>query len=321
MTQLFQRCQIVPLPDHQVSVRIDGSERTRWHYGKQYPRPFFYPFNGPSGETLTRMGHPGASNHDHHRSIWFAHHKLLGIDFWSDNTDAQIRQKEWLVFEDGDDRAILATRLGWFDGHEPKELLDQLVIAIFRPAADGETLLELQSIFHPTADSIEFQKTNFGFLAVRVARSISEHFGAGKLTNSEGLTGEKDAAGKPNIFGKHARWMDYSGPVVPVGPTKPGNQVRPTDEGITYFDHPSNPGYPNHWHVREDGWMGASPCMDGPLQTTRSAPLRIRFLLHAHAGPIKSSRANNIAEQFSKWPEFDVIKSSKPHQQYEIREL
>lgn len=326
MSQQFPRCQIVPLPDHQISVQIDGSEQTRWHYGKQYPRPFFYPFNGPSGETLTRMGHPGASNHDHHRSVWFAHHKLLGIDFWSDNTGARIQQKEWLVFEEGDERAILATRLGWFDGHEPKELVDQVVIAIFRPAANGETLLELQSIFHPTSDSIEFQQTNFGFLAVRMARSISEHFGAGRLTNSEGLIGEKDAAGKPNIFGKKARWMDYSGPVLPAANNgAPATSQKPANngivEGITYFDHPGNPGFPNRWHVREDGWMGASPCMDGPLQTTRETPLRLRFLLHAHAGPIDSSKADALAEQFATWPEFDVIKSGQPHRQYEIREL
>lgn len=273
------------------------------------------------------MGHPGASNHDHHRSIWFAHQKLLGIDFWSDNTEGRIQQKEWLVFEDGDDRAILATRLGWYDGHDPKELLDHIVIAIFRPAADGETLFELQSIFHPTAESIEFQQTNFGFLAVRVARSISEHFGAGRLTNSDGLVGEKDSAGKPNIFGKRTRWMDYSGPVSPAPPNSdndtPTNGTPTNDivEGITYFDHPSNPGYPNRWHVREDGWMGASPCMDGPIKTTRSAPLRIRFLLHAHAGEVEPSKANAIAEQFAAWPEFDVIRSGKPHQHYEIREL
>jgi hypothetical protein len=322
MSKLFPRCQVVPEPDHQVSIQIDGSERTRWHYGNQYPRPFFFPFNGPSGQTLTRMGHPGASNHDHHRSVWFAHHKLLGIDFWSDNTDARIQQKEWLVFEEGDERAILATRLGWYDGHEPKELLDHIVIAIFRPAANGETLLELQSIFHPTADSIEFQQTNFGFLAVRVARSISEHFGAGKLTSSEGLVGEKGSAGKPNIFGKQARWMDYSGPVSPASSDNDkGPRSGDIVEGITYFDHPSNPGYPNRWHVREDGWMGASPCMDGPLQTTRSTPLRLRFLLHAHAGEIEASKANTIAERFAAWPEFDVTKSGMPHQQYEIREL
>ena len=37
----------------------------------------------PSGATLTRIGHPGAENHDHHRSVWFAHHKVNGLDFWS----------------------------------------------------------------------------------------------------------------------------------------------------------------------------------------------------------------------------------------------
>ena len=43
--------------------------------------------------------------------------------------------------------------------------------------------MELQSIFSPLSESLEFGKTNFGFLAVRVAKSISEHFGGGKLTN------------------------------------------------------------------------------------------------------------------------------------------
>jgi hypothetical protein len=61
--------------------------------------------------------------------------------------------------------------------------------------------------------------------------------------------------------------------------------------------------------------------MDGPLQTTRSTPLRLRFLLHAHAGEIEASKANTIAERFAAWPEFDVIKSGMPHQQYEIRTL
>src|SRR5258708_3471417 len=80
--------QVVPLPDYQVSLQIDGSERLRWHHGPSYPRPFFYPLVGPSGSVLTRMGHPGAPDHDHHRSIWFAHAKVLGIDFWSDTSKA-----------------------------------------------------------------------------------------------------------------------------------------------------------------------------------------------------------------------------------------
>ena len=324
MSDLFPRCQTIPLPNHQVSIQIDGRERLRWHYGLDYPRPFFYPFNGPSEKTLTRMGHPGASNHDHHRSVWFAHAKVLGIDFWSDNTDARIRQKEWLVYDDDDERAVLATRLGWHDGHDPKELLEQLVVAIVRPGPDGETFLELQSAFHPTSESLEFQQTNFGFLAVRVAKSISEHFGAGLLTNSDGLVGEKDASGKPNIFGKRARWMDYSGPVQATNAASErdsGASQEAHIEGITYFDHPSNPGFPSHWHVREDGWMGASPCMHTPLETSKASPLRLRFLLHAHTGPVSADRANAVAAQFARWPLFDVVRSGKPHQQYEIQQL
>ena len=82
------RCQIVPLPDFQASFRIAGRERLRWHFNPHYPRPFFYPFIGPSGESLTRMGHPGAPNHDHHRSIWFAHAVAGGEDFWSYQSEA-----------------------------------------------------------------------------------------------------------------------------------------------------------------------------------------------------------------------------------------
>ena len=135
---------------------------------------------------------------------------LLITSCWESTSGAttpklESSKKNGWVFEEGDDKAIVATRLGWYDGHEPKELLDQIVIAIFRPADDGETLFELQSIFHPTAESIEFQQTNFGFLAVRVARSISEHFGAGKLTNSEGLGRRKRRCRKNRISSANRR--------------------------------------------------------------------------------------------------------------------
>ncbi|MEX0818827.1 MAG: hypothetical protein WD070_04515, partial [Pirellulaceae bacterium] len=37
----LSRCEIVPRAGHQVSLQIDGIEKLRWHYGDQYPRPFF----------------------------------------------------------------------------------------------------------------------------------------------------------------------------------------------------------------------------------------------------------------------------------------
>lgn len=296
------RCQVVPLPDDQVSLQIDGRERLRWHHGEKYARPFFYPFIGAGGSSLTRMGHPGAPNHDHHRSIWFGHAKVLGIDFWSENTAARIRQRQWLCYEDGDDEAVMAVQLEWRDGHDPRPLIEQELIAILRPDSEGEVSLELQTTLRPVAKSLELGQTNFGLLAVRVAKHLSAHFGGGDLTDSEGRRGE------PAIFGQAARWMDYSGPA-PSG----GN------EGITYFDHPSNLHYPTPWHVREDGWMGASLCLQQAVVLERAAPLGLRYLLQAHRGDVDASRANRIAERFAKRPGYRVVKSMAKHRQFEIQ--
>jgi hypothetical protein len=297
------RCTLIPLPDHEVSFQVEGAERLRWHFGPQYPRPFFYPLMGPaSGLSLTRMGHPGDAGHDHHRSVWFAHEKVSGVNFWGDRTTARVRQKQWLAYQDGDEEAVMAVRLGWSDGHDPKDLLEQDVFAALIPGPDRETLLEIQTSFRPTANQLEFGKTNFGFLAVRVAKAISAFFGGGTLTSSTGAVGE------PTIFGKPAAWMDYSG-------EQPGGHR----EGITYFDHPSNPGHPTVWHVREDGWMGASVCFAGPRTTTQKEPLTLRYLLHAHRGTVDPKQAGEVFAAFAKRPGLALVKAPAKHTSYGVR--
>lgn len=308
----ISRCEVIPLPGHSASFRVDGVERTRWRFGDDYPRPYFFPLVGPdSGESLTRMGHPGAPDHDHHQSVWFAHHKVLGIDFWGIASTAKIRQRQWLVYEDGDDAAGMAVQLGWFDGHDAQPLVEQELVVFLRPLDGGEYTLDLQSTFRPRGDQIEFQQTNFGFLAVRVARSISAHFGGGRLTNSAGATGE------PDIFGNAAKWVDYSGPMAKVARTARETVV----EGVTCFDHPANPGYPNGWHVRDDGWMGCSPCMHGPLLATNEQPLVLRYVLHVHRGNVDAARADELGESLVVLPGYRVKKSMQPHRQYEIERV
>jgi len=292
--------QLLPLPDEQISFQIDGIEKTRWHFGEHYPRPFFYPFNGPSGVSLTRMGHPGAPNHDHHRSIWFAHHSVNGVDFWSDNTQARIHQRMWLSYFDSDSESIMAVLLEWIDGKDDI-LMEQEVIAALMGKPNGEHELEIQITMRPPANqkTVDLGKTNFGFLAVRVAKSLSGYFGGGTLSSSEGKTGEK------NIFGKRAKWMDFSGPIaVGEGPNR-----KTTIEGITYFDHRSNPRYPTYWHVREDGWMGASFGMQEPYTINRNKPLVLRYLLYAHTGAYDPQKAKKVHAAFLARPGFEWCSS------------
>lgn len=304
-------CEILPLPGQQASFQVDGIEKTRWHFGEEYPRPFFYPFNGPSGVSLTRMGHPGASNHDHHRSIWFAHQDVNGESFWADEKDAttEIRQKNWIAYADGEKEAIMASLLGWYE-KDGVELMEQELVTALIPMDKNEHALEFQITLRVPAsrETVELNKTNFGVLAVRVSKTLSAHFGGGEISNSEGAIGE------PETFGKAARWMDYSGPVV-IGK---GADRKTVFEGITYFDHPKNPRYPTHWHVREDGWMGASFCFAEGFTITKEEPLVLRYLLYAHSGKYDATNAEKVAEQFGKSPGFEVGQRKTKHQQWEV---
>lgn len=304
----LKRCEVLPLASHEVSLRIDGIEKIRWHSGTDYPRPFFFPFNGPSGVSLTRMGHPGAEDHDHHQSIWFAHHDVEGESFWASSARSTVRQKHWYSYENGDDEAVASFKTGWIN-EAGVELIEQDIVAALRPMENGEHVLEIQTTLQPAPgrESTTLGKTNFGILAVRVADTLSHRFGGGNLTNSEGDVGEK------NCFGNAAKWMDYSGPVV----AGTGANRETITEGITFFDHPDNPRYPAKWHIRSDGWMGSSFCMDDGYTLTKDTPLTLRYLLHAHSGGYEASKAENIAEAFAERPAFVIRKPERSHKRWE----
>ena len=184
------RVQIVPQPDDHVSFQVDGVEKLRWHASPRDPRPFFFPVIGPAGRSLTRMGHPAAPDHGHHRSLWWGHQSVGGVNFWEERGGSQqIRQEEWVHYQDGADEAGMVVRLGWIDLHKVR-LLQQELIAVYKPLANGEGLLELQTSFTPVLEKLNLARTNFGFLGLRVAASMSARYGGGRLTNSDGVTGE-----------------------------------------------------------------------------------------------------------------------------------
>lgn len=295
------KCQALPLPGQQVAFEIDGVERLRWHHGGEYPRPFFYPLAGPSGTSLTRMGHPGDFTHDHHRSVWFAHANVAGMDFWGEGGKSRIRQERWLAYDDRDGYAAMAVELGWY-GPDGQKLIQHELVAAVTPLPQQELLIELQSTLTAIPNELTLGQSNFGLLAVRVAKNISGFFGGGVITSSAGRTGE--AAN----FGEPAAWMDYSGPVRAGG-----------REGITYMDHPTNLEHPPRWHVREDGWMGASICRLRPIELRPDSPFVVRYLLHVHRGAVDPHVASAHLASFSKLPPFAVVKATAKHTKFEIR--
>lgn len=305
MPNAIPRCHIEPMGDFQFSFQLGDVEVTRWCFSPLVPRPYFFPVNGPSGHSLTRMGHPGAPNHDHHRSLWFAHNDLMGNDFWSENKPPRISQKQWYAIEDGDQAASIALELHWTDGHDPQPLARQDVIMTIRPTDDAWTL-ELQSDFRGGGEGVAFRKNNFGVLGLRVAKSLSVVFGSGKITGSDGQTGEKALFGQPN------RWIDFSGPIAN------GIHGQEVQEGLALVDHRDNPHHPAKWHVRDDGWMGPSLSRDEDVPLDPKQPLTVRYLVCVHRGPVDAARIGYLADVFDQRPPRCVVKGTKPHHQWEI---
>lgn len=262
--------EVIPLPYDQASLRHQDRELTRYHFGPSLRRPFWYPITGPAGRSLTRMGHPrDPHTHSHHNSIWISHASVAGVNFWADHGKnlGRIIHRWTQQFEDGDRSASMLSLNDWQDA-QGKVLMGEWRRCEVLPLEgdDWLMLIDLQLEAPPTGP-VTLGQTPFGLIGVRMAKTIGVTDGGGRILNSNGQLNEEQ------IFRKPARWVDYSGPVT--------NQLR---GGITLMDHPQNPGHPTAFHVRNDGWMGASLTLDRPITIQPDKPLRLRYGLWIHAG-------------------------------------
>jgi len=260
------RLQTIPLPYDQASFQRDGVEITRYHFGPSLERPFLYPIIGPSGRSLTRMGHPhDPQGHSHHNSVWITHHDVNGNDFWGDTSGAHIRHKRIVKYTDEGETSSITAENEWTT-KEGEVLLTETRTTTVTLLPNKEWLLTIDLELNAKDKPVTFGKTPFGMIGVRMAKTIGVHDGGGRIRNSEGAVNEKE------VFWKPARWVDYSGPIAPG-----------TTEGVTLFDHPANPNHPSHFHVRNDGWMGASLTFEAPRVIEPNTALKLRYGLYIHA--------------------------------------
>ena len=272
------RVQAIPLPQDQVAFECDRKELTRLYLGNTQQRPYLFPVNGPSGFTLTRLGHPhDPITHSHHNSVWISHADINGISFWADTSGAKIVHQRVEKLTDSDIAASVETSALWRTKEGVNLLKENRTITV-EPLGNGEWLLKIDLQLTPEKDPVQIGDTAFGMLGIRMAKTLGVKDGGGTIRNSEAGI---DEAG---CFRKKARWVDYSGPVT--------NTVQ---EGITLFDHPSNHNHPAPFHVRDDGWMGAALSFGNPLSLIPGQTLKLRYALYVHSG---TANPENIERQW-----------------------
>ncbi|MGO9110528.1 MAG: PmoA family protein [Thermoguttaceae bacterium] len=231
--------------EHGATVEIDGHPFTEYII-QSGTKPILWPILGPTGKRLTRdypmeKGTKETKDHLHHRSLWFTHGNVNGIDFWSEPPTGKtgtIVHRKFVKIESGT-QAEIVTANDWL-GPSGKKVLEDQRRLIFGTRGDARWI-DFDITLRASQGPVTFGDTKEGTFGLRVAESLRvDSKQGGQIVNSAGQT---DAA----AWGKRADWVDYHGPLG-------GETV-----GIAIFNHPSSFRYPTAWHVRTYGLFAANP--------------------------------------------------------------
>jgi len=246
--------------------------------GAQFP--YIYPLLGPGGARMTR-GFPmerfegESEDHPHHRSMWFTHGNVNGVDFWHEGGEhpGRIETAE-TIYTAGKGKSTVTLQLRWITDGDVR-ILEEARTYTFRGDAN-ERSIDVDCKLRAVTDVV-FGDTKEGSMALRLhpALRIDGEVAAGSAKSSAGHTGGA-------VWGKRARWVHYSGPI--------GGKPM----GVTIYDHPHNPRHPTWWHARKYGLFAANPfgihdfegkpAGTGDLALGQGETLRLRYRVVLHAG-------------------------------------
>ncbi len=251
--------QTITIAPSEARLRIDINGQLFTEYVvKDTPRPFMYPLVGAAGVNVSRdfpmkkdvPGEERFLDHKHHRSLWFAHSKVNGIDFWGEYLT--FGKQEHASFSeikaDGNQGSFLAATK-WVAPTGGTVLTDERRIVI-TALPDGEKTLDFNITLKATEGDVLFGDTKEGTMAMRLCPSLSMNSSKSGVSTgpSTGHAFNSNGDRDKDIWGKHANWVCY------YGPDPKGNAV-----SVVIFSHPSNLRSPTTWHARDYGLFAVNP--------------------------------------------------------------
>jgi hypothetical protein len=302
--------------DDRVRVEIGGQLFTEYIF-KGAPKPYLYPVFAADGTPMTRdypmkKGVPGdVEDHPHHRSIFFTHGDVNGLDFWAESNGA----KQGRILVESVEQSVkngvaeIKSHNKWVGKDDAVHLTDDTTIRI-RPVGEGRIVDFEVTLKAPKDKPVVFGDTKEGSMAIRLPlwmtpphKSGSKVIGGkGEIVNAEGIR-EADASNKKkgeddNTWGKRSPWVDYHAP-------KDGKVY-----GVAMFDHPKNPRHPTWWHVRSYALFAANPFGKHDFEKLKDQPkageltlpagesTTFRWRIYIHMGDEKTAK---IAERYKEY--------------------
>ena len=304
--------KLTPLADR-IRVEIGGQLFTEYIYADGATRPYCYPILTSDGTAMTRnfpvKRVPGEdTDHPWHRSLWFAHSIVNGVDFWNEGkgdaghspeVKGRTVQTE-LVETNSGAVGLIRTRDNWVAPDGKITCTDDRTIR-FRATADAR-IIDYEVTLHAQPDApLVMGDNKDGTMAMRLAQWMTMPHkvqntgtnisGVGHIVNS---TGQHDN----DCWGKRADWCDYYAP-------REGKTY-----GVAIFDHPDNIRHPTWWQARDYGLFGANPFGQHDYENLKDQPhigdytipaggsLTLKYRFYFHYGDEKTA---DIAKHYGEY--------------------
>jgi hypothetical protein len=279
-----------------LHIQIGGEPFADYVY-EGYAKPFLFPLLGPGGVQMTRnwpikQGVPDEDkDHPHHKSWWWAHGNMNGIDFWSEGKDAGKTIHEAFTEVSSGEMGIIRSKDKYVSVDGKVICTDDRTWRIL--GGSDPRIFDFEITLHASNGDLRFGDTKEGTMAMRLNETMrfKGKVGKGHIINSEGVRDD-------DTWGKRANWVDYYGPA-------DGKLV-----GVAIFDHPKNPRHPTWWHVRDYGLFAANPfglhdfekkpADAGNLTVPSGQSITFRYRFYIHSGDEKEGKVAQAYEQYAK---------------------
>lgn len=285
-------------PRSPVLIRLGGEPFTAFHYGEKWDKPFLHPLRAASGALVSR-GYPlepaegEARDHPWHRGLWYGHGDINGEDFWRElgpEKTARIVAAGRPSLETRGARVRLTARL-LLRARGGKDIGSLWEEFSFWQTGRVRFIEAVVTLIADRGAPLRMGDTEDGGFGIRLADAFREDRGA-RLLNSEGLEGSG------RIWGKRARWVDYSA------------MVGAERIGVAMFDHPSNFRHPTGWHARGYSLCSANPFAAGDFAGDKSKAgnhtipagtrLALRYQVVIHPGSPEEAGIERLYRDFAR---------------------
>jgi hypothetical protein len=291
-----------------LRIEINGQLFTEYVY-EGAPHVYYYPVLGPGGTPMTRnfpmKNVEGEdTDHKHHRSLWYSHGAVNGVDFWAEGGKAgKIVHEKFLEKTSGPDVGVIRSANRWVGPDGNVVMTDERTFRVFnRP--DTERLFDFEITLKAGEKEIVLGDTKEGSMGIRVNEQMrvtpyKTNTGSGHIVLSSGVRDDirPAKANDTKTWGKRAAWCDFWGKAE-------GKTV-----GIAIFDHPQNPKHPTWWHVRDTGLFAANPYGvsyfekkppgTGNIVIPPKQTLTFRYRFFLHEGDEKQARVAERYQEFA----------------------